>query len=148
MSAAQGRQSRLIVVCDTAKVRAMAVNASSAAPCNCLALLIAGSASAAWPKPATTRCRLRRPRTSWVRGYRLPLHLRPKHLDRPGYFVGFGRGIETAPALGGELRPLVSELRLGGLTWGVGSTSRGSCTRVEESNLLIHELFRPFGENC
>jgi hypothetical protein len=28
MSAAQARQSRLIVVCDTAKVRAMAVNCS------------------------------------------------------------------------------------------------------------------------
>jgi hypothetical protein len=59
------------------------------APCNCLALLIAGSASAAWPKPATTRCRRRRSRTSWVRGYRLPLHPRPKHLDRPGYFVAW-----------------------------------------------------------
>jgi len=42
----------------------------------------------------------------------------------------------------------VSELRLGGLTWGVGSASRGSCTQVEESNLLIHELFRPISENC
>jgi hypothetical protein len=30
MSAAQARQSRLIVVCDTVKVRAMAVNASPA----------------------------------------------------------------------------------------------------------------------
>jgi hypothetical protein len=40
----------------------------------------------------------------------------------------------------------VSELRLGGLTWGV-SRQTSSCTRVRQSNLLIHELFRPFSEN-
>src|SRR3977135_334533 len=52
----------------------------------------------------------------------------------------------NGPSSGFKLRPLVSELRLGGLTWGV-SRQTSSCTRVRQSNLLIHELFRPFSEN-
>ena len=51
----------------------MAVNASPAAPCTLPRTADRCCASAGWPTPATTRWRRRRSRTSWVRGYRLPL---------------------------------------------------------------------------
>jgi hypothetical protein len=50
-------------------------------------------------------------------------------------------GQKKRPRRWTALRPLVSELRLEGDRWGNGLPAEGSCTRVIESKLLIHELF-------
>ena len=78
-----------------------------------------------WPKPATTRCRRRRSRTSWVRGYRLPA-LRPKHLDLPGYFVAGGCAVVAGcsmivawPAL--QTRSSTGEASSGSSAWKVAN---------------------------